>query len=177
MTVTPTTTSSGSGCGSGCRLFLPSTYPSLTQNRTYNYKPINNNNNNNIHVFGSITFSQTPKPKLGSRCRRRLLAVSQFVEDSSQSEEPNTTDAKIDIKLPRRSLLVQFTCDVCGERTERLINRLAYERGLVYIQTNWLCFHQCAGCLRHHKLVDNLGLLVEYDLREEINPDSNIDQV
>nr|POE67304.1 dnl-type zinc finger protein [Quercus suber] len=128
MTVTPTTTSSGSGCGSGCRLFLPST-----------------------------------------RCRRRLLAVSQFVEDSSQSEEPNTTDAKIDIKLPRRSLLVQFTCDVCGERTERLINRLAYERGLVYIQ--------CAGCLRHHKLVDNLGLLVEYDLREEINPDSNIDQV
>lgn len=169
MTVTPTTTttSSGSGCGSGCRLFLPSTYPSLTQNRTYNYKPINNNNNN-IHVFGSITFSQTPKPKLGSRCRRRrLLAVSQFVEDSSQSEETNTTDANIDIKLPRRSLLVQFTCDVCGERTERLINRLAYERGLIYIQ--------CAGCLRHHKLVDNLGLVVEYDLRGEINPDSNTD--
>ena len=90
MMVTPPTTSSGSGCGSGCRLFLPSTYPSLTQNRTYNYKPINNNNNN-IHVFGSITFSQTLKPKLGSRCRRRLLAVSKFVEDSSQSEEPNTT--------------------------------------------------------------------------------------
>ena len=86
--VTPPTTSSGSGCGSGCRLFLPSTYPSLTQNRTYNYKPINNNN---IHVFGSITFSQTPKPKLGSRCCRRLFAVSQFVEDSSQSEEPNST--------------------------------------------------------------------------------------
>ncbi|KAM4109227.1 hypothetical protein ACB094_03G104200 [Castanea mollissima] len=167
MAVTPTTTSSGSGCGSGCRLFLPSTYPSLTHNRTYNYKPINNNNN--IHVFVSITFSQTPKPKLGSRCLRRLLAVSQFVEDSSQSEEPNTTDANIEIKLPRRSLLVQFTCDVCGERTERLINRLAYERGLIYIQ--------CAGCLRHHKLVDNLGLMVEYDLREEINPDSNTDQV
>ncbi|KAK4597259.1 hypothetical protein RGQ29_015008 [Quercus rubra] len=133
MMVTPPTTSSGSGCGSGCRLFLLSTYPSLTQNRTYNYKPINNNNNN-IHVFGSITFSQTLKPKLGSSCRRRLLAVSQFVEDSSQSEEPNSTDANIDIKLPRRSLLVQFTCDVCGERTERLINRLAYERGLIYIQ-------------------------------------------
>ncbi|KAL0004922.1 hypothetical protein SO802_012483 [Lithocarpus litseifolius] len=164
MTVKPTTTSSGSGCGSGCPLFLPSTYPSLTQNRTYIYKPINN-----IHVFGSITFSQTPKSKLGSRCRRRLLAVSQFVEDSSQSEEPNTTDANIDIKLPRRSLLVQFTCDVCGERTERLINRLAYERGLIYVQ--------CAGCLRHHKLVDNLGLMVEYDLRKEIKPDSNTDQV
>jgi hypothetical protein len=42
--------------------------------------------------------------------------------------------ANIDIKLPRRSLLVQFTCDVCGERTKRLINRLAYERGLIYVQ-------------------------------------------
>jgi protein import protein ZIM17 len=41
---------------------------------------------------------------------------------------------KIDIKLPRRSLLVQFTCNVCGERTKRLVNRLAYERGLIYVQ-------------------------------------------
>lgn len=29
--------------------------------------------------------------------------------------------------------------------------------------------HQCAGCLRHHKLVDNLGLVLEYDLQEETN--------
>lgn len=42
--------------------------------------------------------------------------------------------AHIDIKLPRRSLLVQFTCDLCGERTKRLVNRLAYERGLIYVQ-------------------------------------------
>lgn len=38
-------------------------------------------------------------------------------------------------------------------------------------------FHQCAGCLQHHKLVDNLGLVVEYDLREEINADRNEDEV
>lgn len=81
----------------------------------------------------------------------------------------SNTDATIDIKLPRRSLLVQFTCDLCGERTQRLVNRLAYERGLIYVQ--------CAGCLQHHKLVDNLGLVVEYDLREEINADSNEDDV
>lgn len=36
--------------------------------------------------------------------------------------------------------------------------------------------HQCAGCLQHHKLVDNLGLVVEYDLRET-NVNSSTDQV
>ncbi|XP_059448962.1 uncharacterized protein LOC132180123 [Corylus avellana] len=104
----------------------------------------------------------------------RLLAISGLVEDSSETQpesEPNVsgTGVNIDIKLPRRSLLVQFTCNVCGERTKRLVNRLAYERGLIYVQ--------CAGCLRHHKLVDNLGLMVEYDLREDINTDSNTDKV
>lgn len=43
-------------------------------------------------------------------------------------------EARIDIKLPRRSLIVKFTCNACGERTERLINRLAFERGTVFVQ-------------------------------------------
>lgn len=68
-------------------------------------------------------------------------------------------EASFDIKLPRRSLLVQFTCNKCDARTERLINRVAYERGTVFLQ--------CAGCQVYHKFVDNLGLIVEYDLREE----------
>jgi len=42
--------------------------------------------------------------------------------------------ASFDLKLPRRSLLVQFTCNACGERTERTINRVAYERGTVFVQ-------------------------------------------
>nr|VDD29348.1 unnamed protein product [Brassica oleracea] len=44
--------------------------------------------------------------------------------------------ASVDIKLPRRrSLQVEFSCNSCGERrTKRLINRLAYERGLVFVQ-------------------------------------------
>ncbi|KAG7975323.1 hypothetical protein I3843_06G092600 [Carya illinoinensis] len=104
----------------------------------------------------------------------RILAVSGLVEDSSEKQpesepEVSGTGAHIDIKLPRRSLLVQFTCDLCGERTKRLVNRLAYERGLIYVQ--------CAGCLRYHKLVDNIGLIVEYDLREEINMDSDTNQL
>ncbi|CAH2066226.1 unnamed protein product [Thlaspi arvense] len=86
------------------------------------------------------------------------------IEESKDSSEV----ASMDIKLPRRSLLVEFTCDSCGERTKRLINRLAYERGLVFVQ--------CAGCLQHHKLVDNLGLIVEYDFRET-SKDLGTDQV
>ena len=42
--------------------------------------------------------------------------------------------ASVDIKLPRRSLQVEFSCNSCGERTKRLINRLAYERGIVFVQ-------------------------------------------
>ena len=51
-------------------------------------------------------------------------------------------EATVDIKLPRRSLLVQFTCNACGERTQRLINRVAYERGTVFLQVNFvLCVY------------------------------------
>ncbi|KAL8549343.1 hypothetical protein ACS0TY_008256 [Phlomoides rotata] len=78
-------------------------------------------------------------------------------------------EAVIDLKLPRRSLLVAFTCDACGERSKRLINRLAYERGLVYVQ--------CSGCSQYHKLVDNLGLVIEYNLQDEIDSSANTDQV
>ena len=43
--------------------------------------------------------------------------------------------------------------------------------------TNWYSV-QCAGCLKYHKLVDNLGLIVEYDFREDdVDVNSNSDQV
>uniref|UniRef100_J3L1P1 DNL-type domain-containing protein n=1 Tax=Oryza brachyantha TaxID=4533 RepID=J3L1P1_ORYBR len=75
-------------------------------------------------------------------------------------------EGTFDLNLPRRSLLVQFTCNACGERTKRLINRVAYERGTVFLQ--------CGGCQVYHKFVDNLGLVVEYDLREDngVNTDT-----
>ncbi|CAI0552675.1 unnamed protein product [Linum tenue] len=108
------------------------------------------------------------------RRSRLLVATAAAEEDSgtnSEAEPSNSSDgaATLDIKLPRRSLLVQFTCNDCGERTQRLINRLAYERGLVFVQ--------CAGCEQYHKLADNLGLIVEYDLREEIKPEPNAEEV
>ncbi|KAK9934848.1 hypothetical protein M0R45_021977 [Rubus argutus] len=61
-------------------------------------------------------------------------------KDSELEQNDPDTDATIDIQLPRRSLLVKFTCDLCNERTSKLVNRLAYEKGLIYVQ--------CAGCLK-----------------------------
>ncbi|CAK8537308.1 unnamed protein product [Lathyrus sativus] len=99
-----------------------------------------------------------------------LLADDDSVTVPPPQESHNSEpDASIDLNLPRRSLLLQFTCDLCGERTKRLVNRLAYERGAIFVQ--------CAGCQRHHKLVDNLGLITEYDFREKMNTDSEVDQI
>ncbi|CAN0876629.1 DNL-type zinc finger protein [Linum grandiflorum] len=108
------------------------------------------------------------------RCRTRIVVVTAAADDDSGTHsetEPSISadgSATIDIKLPRRSLLVKFTCNDCGERTQRLVSRLAYERGLVFVQ--------CAGCEKYHKLVDNLGLIVEYDLREEIPAEPTADK-
>ncbi|XP_062204505.1 mitochondrial protein import protein ZIM17-like [Phragmites australis] len=95
-------------------------------------------------------------PGLRVSCPRRRLVVAACSGEVSSDAAASPTEATVDIKLPRRSLLVQFTCNACGERTKRLINRVAYERGTVFLQ--------CAGCQVYHKFVDNLGLVVEYDV-------------
>uniref|UniRef100_I1NPG5 DNL-type domain-containing protein n=1 Tax=Oryza glaberrima TaxID=4538 RepID=I1NPG5_ORYGL len=97
--------------------------------------------------------------KLRVSCRRRILAVSACSGEADSDAAASPAESTFDLNLPRRSLLVQFTCNACGERTKRLINRVAYERGTIFLQ--------CAGCQVYHKFVDNLGLVVEYDLREE----------
>ncbi|KAJ7943235.1 DNL-type zinc finger protein [Quillaja saponaria] len=98
-----------------------------------------------------------------------ILQQTRNPNPKPETDNPDTVVATINLRLPRRSLLVQFTCNGCGERTERLVNRLAYERGVIFVQ--------CAGCLQHHKLVDNLGLVTEYNFREETNREFETDQV
>lgn len=99
----------------------------------------------------------------------RVPTISCSLEDGYVENKEKEQEGVIDLKLPRRSLLITFTCDACGARSQRLINRLAYERGLVYVQ--------CSGCSQYHKLVDNLGLVIEYNLQEEIDLDANTGQV
>ncbi|KAG8382962.1 hypothetical protein BUALT_Bualt05G0134500 [Buddleja alternifolia] len=139
-----------------------------------------------IAPISSLPFLQSFRPNFGSNCkpftlsrsRLRVPKISCLLEDNNEAcpetEQSSVSsnsqqEAAIDLKLPRRSLLVTFTCDACGARSQRLINRLAYERGLVYVQ--------CSGCSQYHKLVDNLGLVIEYNLQEEIDLDTNADQV
>ncbi|RCV26094.1 hypothetical protein SETIT_5G218100v2 [Setaria italica] len=145
------TTAAAYGCSSAASLLPSAAFPGR---RSYRRSPP-----------PRVSLAASSKPRttahgLRVSCRRRRLVVSACSSGEASSEAPaSPTEATVDIKLPRRSLLVQFTCNKCGERTQRLINRLAYERGTVFLQ--------CAGCQVYHKFVDNLDLVVEFDLREE----------
>lgn len=85
--------------------------------------------------------------------------------DGEQLEGWTSSDdggVKIDLQLPRRSLLVTFTCDACSVRTERLVNPVAWHKGLVIAQ--------CGGCQAWHKLADAANLIDEIryaDLEDE----------
>lgn len=139
------------------------------------FRPNSNFGSNLTLNFSRLKICHTTRKQL--QLFHRVL-VSCLIDDISEaypeSGQPSSVSndsvpgATIDIKLPRRSLLVHFTCNACGERSQKLINRLAYEKGTVYVQ--------CSGCSQYHKLVDNLSLVVEYDFREEINSNTDADQ-
>ncbi|CAN6449366.1 unnamed protein product [Victoria cruziana] len=125
------------------------------------------------HVNASRRISQTRHlryfrlPRAGTSSDGNAELLSDPKQPSVDGNEPTRTSAEdvtLDLKLPRRSLLVQFTCNACGERTKRMVNRVAYERGTIFLQ--------CAGCRQYHKFVDNLGLVVEYDFRKEEDTDT-----
>ncbi|KAI3987343.1 hypothetical protein MKX01_003093 [Papaver californicum] len=128
-------------------LTLSSSY-SLNNNtfksRNYNFFV----NPSNISTPVRVTF----KSEI-IRGRRRSIALSPNSHTVSSCTK-TLVDVFIDLKLPRRSLTVQFTCNQCGEKTKRLVNPLAYERGT---------------------LIDNLGLIVEYDFRKDDNMDLSSD--
>ncbi|XP_071719355.1 uncharacterized protein [Rutidosis leptorrhynchoides] len=68
------------------------------------------------------------------RCESDAVAEIEATETSSENYEYQAEGATIDLKLPRRSLLAHFTCNACGVRSQKLINRLAYEKGTVFVQ-------------------------------------------
>mmetsp|Transcript_6901 Transcript_6901/g.42114 ORF Transcript_6901/g.42114 Transcript_6901/m.42114 type:complete len:146 (-) Transcript_6901:1089-1526(-) len=74
-----------------------------------------------------------------------------------------------DERSTRRTVTVEFTCDVCGTRNAKNVNPKALVRGTVYVQ--------CDGCETYHRLVDNLNWWgKEYDLRDETaNPSASED--
>ncbi|MCO5582099.1 hypothetical protein L7F22_035989 [Adiantum nelumboides] len=86
-------------------------------------------------------------PGYGQRvfCRHlySVALTNDSPEEDSSSLPSEEHEPNIDLNLPRRRLQVSFTCDACGERSQRLINPHAYARGTVFVQ--------CAGCEAYHK--------------------------
>ncbi|KAI0522343.1 hypothetical protein KFK09_004721 [Dendrobium nobile] len=117
-------------------------------------------------VSSSLPFTKS-KPRISlqssSRQIKRSVSACSNEDYAPSGDLSSSKEASFNMKLPRRNMIVQFTCNSCGGRTQRRVNRVAYERGTVFVQ--------CAGCMKNHKLVDNLGLVVEYDLRENLDPD------
>lgn len=50
-------------------------------------------------------------------------------------------------------------CASAGERSERLVNPLAWSKGTVFVQ--------CAHCDVWHNIRDEAGLIKEYQLKED----------
>lgn len=79
------------------------------------------------------------------------------IKDSSPTQSSDLSDdstqLELDLQLPRRSMLVTFTCNICNSRTERHVNPLAWNTGLVIVQ--------CQQCKAWHKVADSGGLIEE----------------
>ena len=100
----------------------------------------------------------------GGSTRSNILPVI-YGDDISSRKDTTESDQFVRYS-PRRTMAVQFTCNVCGTRTERRINPKAYADGTVFVQ--------CSGCSVHHKLIDNLNLYYECNNEEDGNDDNNL---
>lgn len=64
-----------------------------------------------------------------------------------------------------------------------LVNLVFTSLGLVcresflFLWLMFIAFDQCSGCMVHHKIADNLGLVVEYNFQEETNVDPDTNQL
>lgn len=74
-------------------------------------------------------------------------------QPASQSAQKSYTVASVQLPMPRRSLQVSFTCNLCGERTQRKCNPVAWKQGMVMAK--------CSGCDKWHKLADEGNLVDE----------------
>ncbi|WPT16876.1 Mitochondrial protein import protein ZIM17 [Picochlorum sp. SENEW3] len=98
-----------------------------------------------------------------SLLRRRLLCIVRANGDDDDATVQGNS-ASIDLNLPRRSMLVSFTCNACGGRSERLVNPLAWEKGMVIVQ--------CEHCKAWHKVADANNMVEEYRFDEMQDSDA-----
>lgn len=72
---------------------------------------------------------------LGSTASGGSDSYAQGSGSSGSDAEGGGGGVQIDLQLPRRSLLVQFTCNKCQGRSERLVNPVAWHKGMVSSNT------------------------------------------
>ncbi|KAG5417923.1 DNLZ [Candida metapsilosis] len=66
-----------------------------------------------------------------------------FAANYSSSTQPDSNG--------KGELLIEFTCNVCDERSAHNMSKQAYEHGTVLIQ--------CPGCKSRHLIADHLGFI------------------
>eukprot|EP00899_Mesostigma_viride_P015534 jgi/Mesvir1/23982/Mv24123-RA.1 len=109
------------------------------------------------HALPGVTNSKQGKVRMSYILDSREGDVKAGDNEKS-SPATGVRDTQIQLDMPRRRLQVSFTCNPCGSRTTRLVNPHAYRKGTVFVM--------CASCEKYHQLVDNLGLVTEYDFRK-----------
>jgi len=80
--------------------------------------------------------------------------------DDARTRDDAAKVARVQLEMPRRSLQVTFTCDRCGTRTSRMVNPIAWDRGMVMAM--------CSGCEEWHKLRDEGGIVDEIRYCDEV---------
>jgi hypothetical protein len=92
------------------------------------------------------------------RSHRRATTFHRIQSSSDDTSDDDGKKVSIDLNslegASRRSMLVGFTCDACGGRTERLVNPLAWAKGMVIVQ--------CEHCKAWHKIADANNMVEEY---------------
>eukprot|EP00890_Picochlorum_soloecismus_P000347 jgi/Picsp_1/1312/NSC_04793-R1_zinc ribbon 1 len=108
---------------------------------------------NELHFHGYRNISR----RLASICPQ-CIGADNHDNDILEGNE-DSRSASIDLDLPRRSRQVTFTCNKCGGRTERLVNPVAWEKGMVIVQ--------CEHCKAWHKIADAANMVEEYRYQDE----------
>eukprot|EP00889_Picochlorum_renovo_P002702 jgi/Picre1/29732/NNA_005115.t1 len=71
----------------------------------------------------ALSISTLPLESRWSEAGKPAACYLRDRDDDDATVQGNS--ASIDLNLPRRSMLVSFTCNACGGRSERLVNPLA----------------------------------------------------
>eukprot|EP00899_Mesostigma_viride_P014292 jgi/Mesvir1/22864/Mv20111-RA.1 len=103
------------------------------------------------HAMGLVLWAATGGPSTGALAP---AGDDPFRAGSGLSQPEAGTTPPVS-RSPRRKSVMGFTCNRCGHRTLRRVNRDAYETGTM--------FAQCGGCSVFHKIIDNLNIYHELD--------------